>query len=92
MRTRAGINYRPRRRRTKAGSDALAIAGFVCGLVGLVLLCVPVVSMILSVLGIVFGACGMGSRNNGLATAGLVCGIITIGIAIIVIVAVAHRW
>jgi hypothetical protein len=57
-----------------------------------VLLCVPAVSIVLSVLGIVFGACGLGSRNNGLATAGLVLGIVSIGIALIVAVVIAHHW
>jgi hypothetical protein len=57
------------------------VAGFVTGLVGLVLCWVPILGLLLAGTGIVLSAVGMsqGRRTGagtGLAIAGLVCGIV----------------
>lgn len=77
------------------GSNGLATAGFVLGLLGLLGSWIPVLnilSIILAVVGIVFGAIGLArsTRANGgrgLAIAGLVLGALGIVIAIVVNVA-----
>lgn len=69
------------------GSDGkgLSVAALVCGLLGIIGSFIPFVkyfTLVLAILGIVFGAIGMkkvkasGSNSTGLATAGLVLGII----------------
>ena len=69
----------------KAPSSGLSVAALVCGLLGIIGSFVPVVkyfTLVLAILGIVFGVIGKkkaaeaGSTNTGLATAGLVLGII----------------
>lgn len=72
------------------GQDGIAVAGFVCGLIGLLttwcLLGIP-----LAILGIVFGAMGR-TRNaakgasTALPTAGLVCGIVGLVLLVVLIV------
>ena len=66
-------------------SNGLSVAALVCGLIGIIGSFIPVVkyfTLVLAVLGIVFGVLGKkkaaqaGSTNTGLATAGLVLGII----------------
>ena len=62
----------------------MSIAALVCGILGVVLCWVPIASwvvLVLSILGIVFGANGMkkskaAGQSQGLAIAGLVCGIV----------------
>ncbi len=59
----------------------MAIAALVCGILGIIGGFIPVVmyfTLVLAILGIVFGVKGrrQGGANTGLATAGLVCGII----------------
>ena len=62
----------------------MSIAALVCGILGVVLCWVPIASwvvLVLSILGIVFGANGMKKckatgQSQGLAIAGLVCGIV----------------
>jgi hypothetical protein len=70
-------------------TNGLGVAGFVCGLIGvLVALWAPGLGLILGVLGIVFGAVGCGARrvvHTGLATAGLILGII----GVLVVLAIA---
>ena len=65
--------------------NGVAVAGFVCGLIGAILSIIPffwlVFPGILDVLGIVFGIRGRrnaaaGATQGGLATAGLVLGIV----------------
>jgi len=92
---------RRRRRRERAGSDPLAIAGFVCGIVGVVLFCIPLLGGGLGTLGVVFGAIGMGkgkSGQKGFAVAALTLGIIACLLSFIVFCVYVddadrrHRW
>jgi hypothetical protein len=68
-----------------AKGNSLGIAGFVTGLLGLILSLIPILfwaGVVLDVVGIVFGAIGRsrgkepGVPHRGLATAGLVMGIV----------------
>ncbi len=62
----------------------MSVAALVCGILGIVFCWVPVagwVVLVLSILGIVFGANGMkkakaAGQSQGLAIAGMVCGIV----------------
>lgn len=69
----------------KAPSSGLSVAALVCGLLGIIGSFIPIVkyfTLVLAILGIVFGVIGKkkaaesGNTNTGLATAGLVLGII----------------
>lgn len=65
------------RRRQPEGVDGLSVAGFVCGLVGLLTFCIPLLGGGLGVMGIVFGSIGINrKRGGGLAVAGLCLGIV----------------
>jgi len=72
------------------GPPGLAIAGFVCGVVGLVLSAIVVCFFIggpVAIVGVVLSAIGFRQANErgakrGLAIAGLVCGIIGVLIAL----------
>ena len=88
------INQQP----APAPSKGMSIAALVCGILGIVGSWIPVVmyfTLVLAILGIVFGAKGMKqaqmtNQGKGLATAGLVLGIIGTAFAAIgVICAVA---
>jgi predicted Zn finger-like uncharacterized protein len=76
--------YSRRQKSTEGGG--LAIAGFVCGVVSLVLFCVPYVGIPAGILGIVFSACDLGSKYKGLAIAGFVCAVVGIALYILLIV------
>ena len=69
---------KPQRRRRKATTvDGLSIAGFVCGVVGVVLSCVPLLGGGLGMLGIIFGGIGLLRPNkSGFAIASLTLGIV----------------
>lgn len=71
---------------TDGGGDGsgLAIAGFVCSLLGLLIL--PIV---FSTLGIVFSANGMKSKYRGMAIAGLIMGIVGLAYVLFVIVSLS---
>jgi hypothetical protein len=76
-----------------APSNGMGIAGFVTGLVGLLLCWVPFLGLILAACGIVLGALGMSQAkrtgaSNGLAIAGLVLGILALIPSLIFLVAV----
>ena len=77
---------------TAAPTNGLGVAGFVTGLLGLVLCWVPWLGILLAGVGVVLSgiAIPQGKKKgagNGLAIAGLVCGIIALIPAIIVMVA-----
>lgn len=87
---------------TAERGNGAAVAGFVCGLIGLIFSIIPLFVFIfpgiLDVLGIVFGmrgrkAAAEGARQGGLATAGFVMGIIGLLLFILwwVLVAVGAR-
>jgi hypothetical protein len=87
------------RRRTRtpgrpAPTNGLGIAGFVTGLVGLVLFWVPFFGLLLAGCGVVLSAVGMsqGSKTGagtGLSIAGLVLGILALIPGLFVLLAVA---
>ncbi len=71
--------------------NGLAVAGLVCGIIGLVLCWVPVLGWILALLGIIFGAIGNskaknGAKGKGMALAGLILGVIglVLGVALFI--------
>lgn len=73
-------------------SNGIGIAGFVTGLLGLILCWVPWLGVLLAGVGIVLSGIGISTgkkkgASTGLAIAGLVCGIIALIPAIIILVA-----
>lgn len=71
-------------------NKGLAIASMVCGIIGIVTLCVAYLSIPLALLAIIFGGIMINANKTnpnkegrGMAIAGLVLGIITIGLIII---------
>ena len=48
--------------------NGLAVAGMVCGIVGVVLFWIPVLSWILAILAIIFGGVGIAKGNSGAPT------------------------
>ena len=78
----------------QAPSNGLGTAGFVTGLLGLILCWVPILGIILGLLGIILGGVGISTGHKkgagtGLAIAGLVLGLIALVPAIIIIAAVS---
>ncbi|WP_443053993.1 DUF4190 domain-containing protein [Streptomyces sp. IBSBF 2435] len=76
-------------RQVRSGSNGLAIAGLVCGIVGIFLF-----NVILGPLAVVFGGIGMrnarqGAGNHGMALAGVILGVFDI-VLFIVLLAVAN--
>ncbi len=78
-------------------SKGMSIAALVCGILGIVGSFIPVVgyfTLVLAILGIIFGAKGMKkakstNQGKGLAVAGLVLGIVGTSFAVIGILCVA---
>jgi len=75
-------------------TNGLGVAGFVTGLVGLVLFWIPVLGLLLSGCGVVLSAIGMSQgkktgASTGLAIAGLVLGILGLIPALVVLIAFA---
>jgi hypothetical protein len=73
---------------TTGGSNGMAVAALVCGIVGLFVL-----QIVLGPLAVIFGGIGLhhanrGARHRGMAWAGLILGIVDV-LAIIVILAAA---
>ena len=72
-------------------TNKMSIAALVCGILGIVGSFIPVISyftLVLAILGIVFGSKGMKiakitGQGQGLATAGLVLGIVALAISVI---------
>ena len=72
-------------------ANGLAIASMVCGILSIVLTCVPYVnyaSLILAIVGIIMAAVSKKQGKSGMATAGLVCSIVALAIWVLVIVLV----
>ena len=84
----------------QAPSNGLGVAGFVTGLIGLVLCWVPWFGMLLGLVGIVLSAIGISQgkkkgASTGLAIAGLVCGILAVLVWIVLlafVVSVASQF
>jgi hypothetical protein len=75
-----------------APSNGLGVAGFVLGLLGLLLFWVPVLGAILAILGVILGGVGISQgrksgAGTGLAVAGLVCGILGLLPALFIVIA-----
>lgn len=73
------------------GSNGMAIAGMVCGIVGLV-----VFGIILGPLALIFGGIGLqrakqGASGRGMALAGIILGAIDLVLAIILVIALTNR-
>ena len=76
---------------TRSGSNGFAIAGLVCGIIGLILF-----NFILGPLAIIFGGVGVsrahrGAGHRGLAWAGVVLGIIDVLIFVVLIALAASH-
>ena len=77
-------------------TNKMSIAALVCGILGIVGSFIPVISyftLVLAILGIVFGSKGMKiakitGQGQGLATAGLVLGIVALAISVLGIICV----
>ena len=72
-------------------SNGLAIAGMVCGIVGLLLF-----NVILGPLAIIFGAIGLskarnGANHRGMAIAGIVLGVLDVVIFVVLLMAAKHN-
>ncbi len=72
-------------------SNGLAIAGMVCGLVGLIIF-----APILGPLAIIFGGVGLsraksGAPHRNMALAGIILGVIDIVLWVVLLVAVSHN-
>jgi hypothetical protein len=74
--------------------NGMGTAALVLGILGIVLFFFPYISVILALLGVIFGGIGIqranrGEANNkGMAIAGLVCGIVGLVISIILLIAI----
>jgi hypothetical protein len=76
---------------TRGGSNGLAIAALVCGIIGLFIF-----NFILGPLAIIFGGVGLrrasrGAGHRGMSWAGLVLGIVDILIFVVILAAAAHH-
>ena len=84
----------------QAPSNGIGVAGFVCGLVGLILCWVPWFGMLLGLVGVVLSGIGISqgkkkSASIGLSIAGLVCGILAVLVWIVLlafVVSVASQF
>jgi hypothetical protein len=77
--------------RARSQSNGMAIAGMVCGIVGILIF-----SVILGPLGIIFGGIGLsranaGASGRGMARAGIILGIIDIVLFVVILVAASHN-
>ena len=76
------------------GSDGLAIASLICGLLSLVVsLCCGIFGVPLSLAAIITGVLGLKTQQRGMAIAGLILGVIGLLITIgTVVFAIAMNW
>ncbi len=77
----------------RQGSTGMGVAGFVTGLLGLLLSWFPLAGIVLGALGVVLGGVGISQgrkagARTGLATAGVVLGALGVVIAIILVAVV----
>jgi hypothetical protein len=92
VRTMATPGYAPQGQAPQSQEgNGMAVAGMVLGIISLVLCWVPFLTWILSLLGIIFGALGIGKGNKvgkgkGMAIAGLVCAILGAILSIIIFI------
>ena len=75
----------------KPKSNGFGIASLICGIISLVCSCGLGLSIILSILAIVFGAIQLKNDKNGMAIGGIVTGAIGIVLSIIIIAALAFN-
>jgi hypothetical protein len=77
-----------------AAGNGIGVAGFVTGLLSCVLFFLWPLSVILGILGIIFGAVGRGkakrgAKGLGLSTAGLILGVVGLALMVLFIVVLA---
>ncbi|MFJ2744560.1 DUF4190 domain-containing protein [Streptomyces sp. NPDC087440] len=71
---------------TRSGTNGLAVAGLVCGIVGIFLL-----NYILGPLAIVFGAIGLKRPgNSGMAKAAIILGVVDIILYVVLLLALSN--
>lgn len=70
-------------------TDGLAVASMVVGILSIVTICLWPISLMLSILGVSFGASSTRSKHHGLAIAGLVCSLISLVFCLIPILILA---
>jgi hypothetical protein len=75
----------------QAPGNGLGVAGFVCGLIGLILCWVPWFGFLLGLVGVVLSGIGIAQGKKkgaptGLAIAGLVCGILAVLVWIVLVI------
>ena len=82
----------------RPGSNGLAIAALVCGIVALLLSWIPVINVLALLLGLVAVGCGIGgirkagstgAGQKGVAVGGLVTGILAILLSLVILVGIA---
>lgn len=72
-------------------ANGLAIASMVCGILSILLTCIPYIcyaSWVLAIVGIIMAAVSKKQGKSGMATAGLVCSIIALAIWVLFIIIV----
>ena len=77
----------------RQSSNGMGVAGFVTGLLGLLLSWVPIAGIILGALGVILGGVGISQGRKaggrtGLATAGVVLGALGVVVAIVLVAVV----
>lgn len=69
------------------GKKGPAIAGMVLGIVSLVFFCIPWLSIICAIIGLILGVVGMKSpAGKGMAIAGVVCSVVALAVAVIILI------
>jgi hypothetical protein len=76
--------------------NGMAVAGMVLGIISLVFCWFPFLNWILALLGIIFGALGIGKGNRvgkgkGMAIAGLACGVVAAIVGTVIFVAAVQQ-
>jgi hypothetical protein len=88
-----GDDYRGRE--SANAVDGVGLTGFICGIVGAVLFCIPYLGGILGVAGVIFSSTSLANakkgNTNGLAIAGLILGLIACVLGLIVAIDFNNR-